>query len=75
VDTLPPSWVPLLGDLAVPALVIYGSDDLFFPIEHGRQLAELLPEARLLALDGVEHVFPYPDMARVAGEIVSHLGG
>jgi pimeloyl-ACP methyl ester carboxylesterase len=30
-----------------PALVVWAADDLFFPIEHGRALADLIPDARL----------------------------
>jgi pimeloyl-ACP methyl ester carboxylesterase len=30
-----------------PALVVWAADDLFFPIEHGRALADLMPDARL----------------------------
>ena len=29
-----------------PALVVWAADDLFFPIEHGRALADLMPNAR-----------------------------
>jgi pimeloyl-ACP methyl ester carboxylesterase len=29
-----------------PALVAWAADDKFFPIDHGRRLAELLPQAR-----------------------------
>lgn len=64
---------PLLKELAIPALVIHGTEDLMAPFEHGQKLAELLPEARLLALDGLGHVFPYPDMMAVTQEIISHL--
>jgi len=29
-----------------PALVVWAADDRFFPREHGRRLAELLPQGR-----------------------------
>jgi pimeloyl-ACP methyl ester carboxylesterase len=40
--------------------VIHGTADPFFPIEHGRSLAERIPGARLLELDGVGHQVPPP---------------
>jgi pimeloyl-ACP methyl ester carboxylesterase len=66
------SRYPLLQELAIPALVIHGTEDLIFPFEHAQKLVELLPKARLLALDGVGHYFP---MQAVTEEIVSHLRG
>ena len=71
--TITRSRYPLLKELAIPALVIHGTQDLVSPFEHGQKLARLLPEARLLALDGVGHIFPFPDMTAVTQEIVSHL--
>lgn len=71
--TITRSRYPLLKELAIPALVIHGTEDLMVPFEHGQNLAELLPEARLLVLDGVGHVFPYPNMTAVTQEIISHL--
>src|SRR4051812_19763408 len=35
-----------------PALVVWAADDRFFPVEHGRALADLMPHARL---ELVEH--------------------
>ena len=67
------SRYPHLKELAIPALVIHGTEDLIFPFEHAQKLVELLPETGLLALEGVGHVFPYPDMATVTAEVVSHL--
>jgi pimeloyl-ACP methyl ester carboxylesterase len=29
-----------------PALVVWAADDRFFPVEHGRALADLMPSAR-----------------------------
>ncbi|MFC7876541.1 alpha/beta fold hydrolase [Isoptericola sp. NPDC057391] len=43
-----------LADLAVPTLVVHGSEDPLFP-GHGAALAAQIPGARLLVLDGVGH--------------------
>jgi pimeloyl-ACP methyl ester carboxylesterase len=62
-----------LGMVEVPTLVIHGTDDKVFSIEHGRKLAELIPGAEALFLEGVGHVFPYPDMGSINARILSHL--
>jgi pimeloyl-ACP methyl ester carboxylesterase len=47
-----------MADLAVPALVLHGSDDPFFPPGHGRALAAAIPGARLVVLPGMGHEAP-----------------
>ena len=38
-----------------PTVVVHGTADPMFPLEHGRALAAAIPGARLLALDGFGH--------------------
>lgn len=59
--------------LDVPTLVIHGTDDKVFPVDHGKRLAELIPGAEALWLEGVGHVFPYPSMSSITARIFSHL--
>lgn len=40
-----------LGEFAKPALVAWSADDLFFPVDDGRRLAEALPNARFELID------------------------
>ena len=40
-----------LGGFAKPALIAWSADDLFFPAEDGKRLAEALPNARLEIID------------------------
>lgn len=47
-----------LGEIAVPVLVVHGSDDPLFPPAHAHALAEEIPGARLLILDGAGHEMP-----------------
>jgi pimeloyl-ACP methyl ester carboxylesterase len=47
--------------IAVPTLVIHGSDDPFFPLPHGEALAAAIHGATLLVLPGVGHEVPRPD--------------
>lgn len=46
-----PRWRERLGELDVPALVVHGRADPFFPVGNGEALAAEIPGARLLVLD------------------------
>ena len=50
-----------LADISVPTLVIHGSKDVIIPIDVGKHLATVIPDAELLILEGVGHV---PTMTR-----------
>ena len=41
-----------------PALVVWAADDRFFPVEHGRALADLMPQRRLRAGRELAHLHP-----------------
>ncbi|TQL70193.1 pimeloyl-ACP methyl ester carboxylesterase [Nocardioides albertanoniae] len=47
-----------LADITAPTLVIHGTRDPLFPTGHGEVLAEGIPDATLLMLDGVGHEPP-----------------
>ena len=55
-----PSPTVGLDAIGVPTLVVHGSDDPLFPVEHGRALAAAIPGARLVELAGVGHEQPPP---------------
>jgi pimeloyl-ACP methyl ester carboxylesterase len=63
-----------LSSIAVPTLVIHGTADPMFPIEHGEALAAEIPEARLLRLDGAGHGIDRADWEAIAGAILAHTG-
>ncbi len=45
-----------LGELDVPALLVWGEKDTLFPVdEYGKRLKELLPRAKLLIIKGAKH--------------------
>ena len=51
-----PRWRERLKDIRVPTLVFHGTDDFCFPLDHGRTLAEEIPGARLIVVEGMGHV-------------------
>ncbi len=63
-----------LKRLRVPTLVIHGTDDPILPPAHGTALAETIPGARLLMLNGLGHDFPRPLLGDMTGAILSHTG-
>ncbi|TLW91096.1 alpha/beta fold hydrolase [Saccharomonospora piscinae] len=48
--------VDLLGRIAVPTLVVVGTDDVLTPVPEAELLAERIPAATLAVLDGVGHL-------------------
>jgi len=46
-----------LPDLAMPTLVIHGTEDQMLPVGNGRLIARLVPGAQLEVLEGVGHMF------------------
>jgi pimeloyl-ACP methyl ester carboxylesterase len=70
-----PSRYEKLKTIEKRTLVIHGTDDQFMPIEHGKKLVELIPNAKGLWLDGMGHIFPVPDMDSLIENIVTHFKG
>jgi pimeloyl-ACP methyl ester carboxylesterase len=58
--------------ITAPTLVIHGTADPMFPVEHGEALAHEISDARLLRLDGAGHGIDPADRARVAAAIIDH---
>lgn len=61
-----------LSSIDVPTLVIHGSADPMFPLRHGEALAEEIPGARLLTLEGAGHGLDRADWDTVASAILDH---
>ncbi|MGM1060092.1 alpha/beta fold hydrolase [Saccharothrix sp. Mg75] len=66
-----PRWRERLGDLTVPTLVVHGRADLFFPVGNGEVLAALIPDARLLVLDGMATALPAAAADEVAAAMLA----
>ena len=63
-----------LSSIAVPTLVVHGTADPMFPFPHGEALAEEIPDARLLALEGAGHGVERADWDVLARVILEHTG-
>jgi pimeloyl-ACP methyl ester carboxylesterase len=61
-----------LSSITSPTLVIHGTADPMFPIEHGEALAEEIPGARLLRLEGAGHGVDRADWEVVVEAILEH---
>ena len=64
-----------LSSIAVPTLVIHGTADPMFPLEHGRALADEIPGARLLPLERAGHGVERSDWETIAHAILAHTAG
>ena len=47
-----------VSEITVPTLVLHGTEDPLFPLEHGETLAREIPGARLVPLEGAGHELP-----------------
>ncbi|EJL26187.1 alpha/beta fold hydrolase [Brevibacillus sp. BC25] len=63
------------GEIAVPALVIHGTEDLLIPFAHALHLANTIPGAVLLTLEGTGHELPRGDWDVVIEAILKHTSG
>jgi pimeloyl-ACP methyl ester carboxylesterase len=61
-----------LSSISAPTLVIHGTADPAFPLPHGIALAEGIPGASLLPLEGAGHGFDRVDWDTVVAAIRSH---
>ena len=65
----------VLPTLSVPTLVMHRRDDGFLMIEHSRYLAEHIPGARFVELEGSDSLFSEGDSEAILGEIEEQLTG
>ena len=60
------------AQIAAPLLVIHGTADPLFPHEHGVALAEAVPGARLVTIEGGGHELHEADWSQIVEAIVTH---
>ena len=61
-----------LSAITVPTLVIHGTADPMFPLDHGAALADMIPAARLMTLAGGGHGVFRADWDAIVRAIVEH---
>jgi pimeloyl-ACP methyl ester carboxylesterase len=63
-----------LGELTgLPVTVLHGTEDVLMPIERGRELAGLIPGARLVEIPGAAHMLSTDAEDATAAAILAHL--
>jgi pimeloyl-ACP methyl ester carboxylesterase len=55
-----------LGELQMPVQVVHGEADQMLPVQNGRLIASLIPDARLEVLEGVGHLYFWERPQRAA---------
>jgi class 3 adenylate cyclase len=65
----------VLPSIRVPTLVMHRRDDGFLKVEHSRYLAEHIPGARYVELEGSDGLFSVGDSDGILGEIEEFLTG
>jgi pimeloyl-ACP methyl ester carboxylesterase len=66
-----PRWRERLPELALPALVVHGRRDRFFPVGNGEALAREIPGARLLVLEHAATAIPDAAADQVAAAMLA----
>jgi pimeloyl-ACP methyl ester carboxylesterase len=73
-NIIPEGDVPFepISSIASPTLVIHGTADPMFPLEHGQALAKEIPGAKLLTIEGAGHGVDRADWETIAQAILEH---
>lgn len=66
------SYLVRTSEINVPALIIHGTEDPIIPYEHGKNLANEIPGAVLLTLEGSGHELHSDDWELIIDSIVKH---
>ncbi|MCA1005481.1 alpha/beta fold hydrolase [Rhodococcus hoagii] len=66
-----PRWRERLPELTIPALVVHGSHDPFFPVGNGEACAREIPGARLLVMEDAATAIPDAATDEVATAMLS----
>ena len=64
-------WHDRLGTIGIPTLVIHGTEDPILPFDHGQAIAQGIPGARLLVMEGVGHEMPAGELDRITAAILA----
>ena len=61
------------GQLEMPVLLAWGTDDRFFKLSHAERLAEAIPNSRIEKIDDARTFVPLDQPAAVADAIAGHI--
>jgi pimeloyl-ACP methyl ester carboxylesterase len=61
-----------LPEIALPTLVVHGTEDEMLPVANARLIAERIPDARLQIMEGVGHLFFWEEPERSAELVREH---
>jgi pimeloyl-ACP methyl ester carboxylesterase len=65
----------ILPAVRVPTLVLHNRGDVQVPVEHGRELAACIPEAKLIEYPGGDHLFTTGEIEAALGDIEEFITG
>ena len=65
-------WKGRLHEIKAPLLVLHGTSDPIFPVEHGAALAEAVPGGRIVRIEGGGHELHPQDWTTIVAAIVAH---
>ena len=68
-------WRGRLQEMKVPLLVIHGTADPIFPVEHGVALAQAVAGAKLVRIEGGGHELHEANWHEIIDAIVAHTDG
>jgi pimeloyl-ACP methyl ester carboxylesterase len=69
---IPGNIQPAISAIRAPTVVIHGNEDPFYPIDVGKAIAQAIPGADLLILEGMGHSFPRALLPRIVHAIVAN---
>ena len=64
------------ADIGCPTLVLHGDQDPIFPLDHGQDMAQRIPDAKLVVLEGAGHNHPLalqPTIAQHIGDFAAEI--
>ncbi|PDT78644.1 alpha/beta hydrolase [Sinorhizobium sp. BJ1] len=67
-------WQGRLNQIKVPLLVVHGSADAVFPVEHGEALARAVASANFVKIKGGGHEIHPGDWEKIISAIDEHVG-
>lgn len=62
-----------LKKITVPTLVIHGDKDPLLPLEHGIAIAHNVPNAKLIIIENMGHIFPFKRCDYFVELIINHV--